>query len=80
MPANDDYQLLSLARLLAPTIRPDAHVTAQRTAKKQVIPGGDVQRWYFDVREMFFDRKRLPVIVVARMSQPIQKVRCDRRI
>ena len=80
MPADHDDKLLPLARFVASAVGLDALVVAQRTAEKQVIPGSHMQRGNFDVRKMLFDRERLPVIVVAGMRQPIQKVWCDRRV
>ena len=70
-----DHKLLALARFIASAVGLDALVIAQRTAEEQVIPGSHVQRGNLDVREMLFDRERLPVIVVAGMSQPIKKIR-----
>src|SRR5438128_12595834 len=59
-------------------MRLDALIVAKRTAEKNVRPSRGVQGGNCDVAEMLLDRNALPVIVVARMIQPVQKISCER--
>ena len=55
----------------------DAHVVAQRSALKNVVPGDDVKSGNVDVGEVLFNGPAFPVVVVVRVGKPIQKIGSD---
>ena len=63
---------------LAAGPRPQAHVIADGTALKNVIPGGNAQNRDRDIRVVIFNRPAFPVVVVARMREPVEKIRSER--
>src|SRR5262249_56973010 len=54
------------------------YIVAKRPAKKNVIPRGNIENWHADLRVVFLNRKRLPILVVARMRQPVRVIGCQR--
>ena len=78
MTADRHQQVLSLAGRLASGPRPQAHVIADGTALKNVIPGGDAQNRDGDIRVVIFNRPAFPIIVVARMREPVEEIGSER--
>ena len=75
--ADDDEQALALAGFFAAAVGFDADVIAQRAAKENVVPRGDVQCGHVNVREMVFNGDALPIVVIGGMGKPIEKVRSE---
>ena len=78
MTADRHQQVLSLAGRLASAPRPQAHVIADGTALKNVIPGGNAQNRDGDIRVVIFNRPAFPIIVVARMREPVEEIGSER--
>ncbi len=76
--ADDDHELLAVARGVVAAVRLDAEIVAKRAAEKNVVPRGDVQSGDVNVGEMLFDRDFFPVVVVVGMREPVEIVRRER--
>ena len=72
--ADDDHELLAIARGVVAAVRFDAEIVADRSALKNVVPSGDVKSGDMDVGEMFFDGDFFPVVVVVGMREPVEIV------
>ena len=57
----------------------ESHVIPERAAKKNVVPGAHAENGNLNLRVVLFDGPLLPVVVVARMRQPVAKVRRESR-
>ena len=79
VPPNLDKQMLLRARCVGGSVRLRAHVIAQRARTEDVIPTADLEHGNGNLREIFFDRPLLPVIVVIGMGEPVQVIGRDRR-
>src|SRR6202034_4821463 len=74
MASDDHHQPLPLARRLSACMFPQAEIVAQGTTLKNVVPGGDGERRELDVLVVLLNGPLLPVAVVGRVGQPIEKV------
>ena len=77
VPADSDPKALASAGFFGRGVCFQADVVMQRTAKKDVIPGGRVECRDACVRVMFFDGPASPVVVVRRVRKPVEKIRRD---
>ena len=66
-------------RALLAAVRLDAHVIAQRSALKDVVPGRNVQDGNLMSAKCSSIDHLLPVVVVVGMRQPVEKIWRERR-
>ena len=78
VPADRDHEMLSAARGFVLAMQLHSDVVAQRSAEKNVVPRRDRQRGYADVGIVILNGPALPILVIAGMGQPVEKVRSQR--
>src|SRR5882724_279690 len=74
MSSDRNQQSLPPARCLSSSVRSYPDIVAQRSTEKNVVPSRDSQGGYANFGIVVLNRPAFPIVVIARMSEPIEKI------